>query len=141
MNMLVLTRRVGEELVIDGAIRVKVVAVNGDKVQLSTSAPSSVTVDRSEVHERRRELACGCDWSQPAPIGPSSDNLAAELTEVAYRVALKHGVGDKWLELQLDLSRALTEAIEKRSCSDWEIELPYEPRLDVDPFETKATPS
>ena len=47
----------------------------------------------------------------------------------------------EWLELQLDLSRALTEAIEKRSCSDWEIQLPYDPHLDVDPFEVKETPS
>ena len=54
MNMLVLTRRIGEQIVIDANIRVMVIAVNGDKVRLGTSAPSSVTVDRSEVHERPR---------------------------------------------------------------------------------------
>ena len=42
------------------------------------------------------------------------ENLAADLTDVAYQVALRHGVGDKWLELQLDLWGELTEAIEKR---------------------------
>jgi hypothetical protein len=47
----------------------------------------------------------------------SLEDLAAELTDAAYRVALRHGVGDKWLELQLDLWGALTQAIEKRSSS------------------------
>jgi carbon storage regulator CsrA len=132
MNMLVLTRRIGEEIVIDRNIRVMVVAVKGDKVQLGTSAPPSVTVDRSEVHERRREFAYECDWSQPAPVDPFFENLAADLTDVAYRVALRHGVCDQWLELQLDLWGALTEVIDKRSCLDQEIQIPYDPRLDVD---------
>ncbi len=51
--MLVLTRRVGEEIVIDGNIRVTVVAIKGDRVRLGISAPDFVRVDRQEVHERR----------------------------------------------------------------------------------------
>jgi carbon storage regulator len=51
--MLVLTRRVGEAIVIDGHIRVTVTAVKGDAVRLGISAPPSVRVDREEVHERR----------------------------------------------------------------------------------------
>jgi hypothetical protein len=43
------------------------------------------------------------------------ENFTADLTDVAYRVAVRHGVGDKWLDLQLDLWRVLTDAIEKRS--------------------------
>src|SRR6266850_2501909 len=132
--MLVLTRRIGEQLVIDGNIRVTVVAVNGDKVRLGTSAPPSVTVDRSELHERRGAFAYQCDWSQPAPAAPVDvflESLAADLTEVAYRVALRHGMGDQWIKLQLDLWHALKEALEKRSCSHQEIQLPYDPRLDV----------
>ena len=133
--MLVLTRRIGEQIVIDGNIRVMVIAVNGDKVRLGTSAPPSVTVDRSEVHERRGEFAYQCDWSLPTPAMPIDrlvESCAADLTDVAYRVAIRHGMGDQWLELQLDLWEALTEALEKRSCFDQEIQLPYNPRLDVD---------
>jgi carbon storage regulator len=132
MNVLVLTRRIGEQIVIDGNIRVTVIAVNGDKVRLGTSAPPSVIVDRSEVHERRGEFAYQCDWSPPAPVDPFLESLAAELAEVAYRVALRHGLGDQWLELQLDLWEALTDALENRSCSDREIQLPYDRRLDVE---------
>jgi len=40
--------------------------------------------------------------------------LAAELTAAAYSVALRHGVGDRWLDLQLDLWRALTETLKQR---------------------------
>ena len=54
--MLVLTRRVGEEIVIDGNIRVMVVAVKGDRIRLGIIAPPSVPVDRKEVHERRTEF-------------------------------------------------------------------------------------
>jgi hypothetical protein len=43
------------------------------------------------------------------------ENLAAELTDAAYRVALRHGIGAKWLDLQLDIWRALSQAIENRS--------------------------
>jgi carbon storage regulator len=62
-EMLVLSRRPGEEIVINGNIRLRVVEVDGNRVRLGVVAPRSVSVDRSEVHERRRavvgeELAC-----------------------------------------------------------------------------------
>jgi carbon storage regulator len=54
--MLVLTRRIGEAIVIDGDIRVTVVSVKGDKVRLGVDAPDSVRVDREEIHERRQRV-------------------------------------------------------------------------------------
>jgi carbon storage regulator len=50
--MLVLTRRIGEEILIGDDIRVTVVAVQGGKVRLGVAAPDSVRVDRREVRER-----------------------------------------------------------------------------------------
>jgi carbon storage regulator len=55
--MLVLSRRVGEEIVINGNIRVTVVEVQGNRVRLGITAPPRVTVDRAEIHERRRAEA------------------------------------------------------------------------------------
>ena len=55
--MLVLTRRVGEEIVIGNGIRVTVVAVKGERVRLGIIAPESIRVDRREVHDRRAEFA------------------------------------------------------------------------------------
>ena len=41
-------------------------------------------------------------------------DLAAELTAAAYPVALRHAVGDRWLDLQLELWRALTETLKQQ---------------------------
>ena len=54
--MLVLTRRLGESVVIDGGIQVTIVAQQGDKIRLGIVAPPSVRVDRKEVHDRRAEF-------------------------------------------------------------------------------------
>jgi carbon storage regulator len=51
--MLVLSRRIGEEIVIGNDIRVTIVAVKGDRVRIGVSAPDHVSVDRAEVHARR----------------------------------------------------------------------------------------
>ena len=51
--MLVLSRKVGQEIVLGDGIRVKVASVQGDKVRLAITAPPDVTVDRLEIHERR----------------------------------------------------------------------------------------
>ncbi len=55
--MLVLTRNIGETIVIDGRIRVTVVAIAGGKVRIGVDAPDDVRVDREEVHKRRIEFA------------------------------------------------------------------------------------
>ena len=55
--MLVLSRRIGEEIIINDDIRVTVVAVKGDRVRLGIVAPRDVMVDRAEVHERRMQFA------------------------------------------------------------------------------------
>jgi carbon storage regulator len=55
--MLVLTRCIGEEIVIGDDIHVKVVAVKGDKVRLGIAAPDNVRIDRLEVHQRRQEFS------------------------------------------------------------------------------------
>jgi carbon storage regulator len=51
--MLVLSRRVGEEITIDRHIRVVVIDVQGTRVRLGITAPPSVRVDRKEIHDRK----------------------------------------------------------------------------------------
>ena len=55
--MLVLSRRIGEEIVIDNQIRVKIVAIQGNRVKLGVVAPEDVTVHRDEIHRKRMEFA------------------------------------------------------------------------------------
>jgi carbon storage regulator len=47
--MLVLSRRVGEEIVIADEIRVAIIGVKGQRVRLGITAPRSVPVTRSEL--------------------------------------------------------------------------------------------
>ena len=50
--MLVLSRKSAESIVIDGNIKVIIVAIHGQYVKLGIEAPSSVPVNRSEVQKR-----------------------------------------------------------------------------------------
>jgi len=49
--MLILSRKLGESIVIDGRIHVTVMRVEGDVVKLGIAAPSEVPVHRKEVYE------------------------------------------------------------------------------------------
>ncbi len=54
--MLILARRIGESIVIDGDIHLRVISVKGNQIRLGITAPPAVAVDRQEVHERRDEF-------------------------------------------------------------------------------------
>ena len=49
--MLILSRKLGESIVIDETIRVKIMRVDGDVVKVGIEAPTSVSVHRQEVYE------------------------------------------------------------------------------------------
>jgi carbon storage regulator len=51
--MLVLTRHVGQEIVIGNDIRVVLLEVRGEQARIGIDAPPSVRVDRLEVQLRR----------------------------------------------------------------------------------------
>jgi carbon storage regulator len=55
-TMLVLSRRIGENIIIADTIQVTVLGVTRNRVQLGIVAPADVTVDRAEIHERKRQL-------------------------------------------------------------------------------------
>jgi carbon storage regulator len=55
--MLVLSRKVGEEIIIDGLIRVTITSIKGDRVRVGISAPPDMLIDRAEIHQRRSEFA------------------------------------------------------------------------------------
>jgi hypothetical protein len=47
-----------------------------------------------------------------ADADPNLQAFAAELTAAAYPVALRHGAGGRWLDLELDLWRVLSETVQ-----------------------------
>ena len=58
--MLILTRRVGETVVIGDDVTVTVLGVKGNQVRVGVNAPKEIAVHREEIFERiKREQADG----------------------------------------------------------------------------------
>ncbi len=55
--MLIISRKVGEGMVIDEQITLTIVEVRGDRVKLAIAAPPTVPIDRAEVWQRRQPTA------------------------------------------------------------------------------------
>lgn len=50
--MLILTRRVGEVLVIGDDVRVHILDIKGDQVRIGIEAPREISVYREEIYQR-----------------------------------------------------------------------------------------
>lgn len=50
--MLILTRRIGESIMIGDDVSVTILEVKGQKVRIGTKAPRAVSVHRDEIYER-----------------------------------------------------------------------------------------
>lgn len=67
--MLILTRRVGETLVIGDDVTVTVLGIKGNQVRIGVSAPKTVSVHREEIYLRIKQE------QERAQGGSSSDEM------------------------------------------------------------------
>ena len=73
--MLILTRRVGETLMVGNDVTVTVLGVKGNQVRVGINAPKSVAVHREEIFARiQRENAAA---STPLPDASASESPRA----------------------------------------------------------------
>ena len=66
--MLILTRRVGETLMIGDSVTVTVLGVKGNQVRLGVKAPREVAVHREEIFQRicrEQQNGNGVDHDEP----------------------------------------------------------------------------
>ena len=65
--MLILTRRVGEKLIIGEDVTVTVLSVKGNQVRIGIDAPRDVSVNREEIYQRilkEKKALNGSGWVQ-----------------------------------------------------------------------------
>jgi carbon storage regulator len=69
--MLILTRRVGETVMIGDEVTVTVLGVKGNQVRMGINAPRTVAVHREEIFERIKQEGQDSEFAQtdakPAP--------------------------------------------------------------------------
>jgi carbon storage regulator len=75
--MLILTRRVGESVVIGEDVTVTVLGVKGNQVRIGINAPKHVAVHREEIFERIKNGRAADDVSADEPNGSSRESLPA----------------------------------------------------------------
>ncbi len=67
--MLILTRRVGETIVIGDDVVVTVLGIKGNQVRIGINAPKDVSVHREEIYQRiQKEKDTGTETNESAPM-------------------------------------------------------------------------
>jgi len=86
--MLILSRKPGESIVIDGRIHLKIVRVEGDVVKVGIEAPADVPVHRKEVYEEIQRNNQQALTRQSAPL-PRLTGTAHKPRETGNQPALR----------------------------------------------------
>jgi carbon storage regulator len=75
--MLILTRRVGETVMIGNDVTVTILGVKGNQVRVGINAPKNVAVHREEIYERIKREQQGQGGSQDEPHDNESADFAS----------------------------------------------------------------
>lgn len=81
--MLILTRRIGESLQIGDNIKLTVLSIRGNQVQIGIDAPAEIPVHREEVYQRILRERAGAD--QAPGIAKTANRLFGKSRKSADR--------------------------------------------------------
>lgn len=87
--MLILTRRVGETIVIGDEVIITVLGIKGNQVRIGINAPKDVSVHREEIYQRiqkeKEEKSSSASAAAPAPKKEEAAPVASAPTTPTIR--------------------------------------------------------
>ncbi len=88
--MLILTRRIGETIMIGDEVTITVLGVKGNQVRIGINAPKEISVHREEIYQRiQREKEDENNIKIPPVITTISRNIAASSFNFSLFILLK----------------------------------------------------
>lgn len=93
--MLVLSRKIGEKIVIDHQTVLTVLDCRGDTIKLGIDAPRHITIHRLEVYEdiMRSNQQASSSQVSPPPMGYANDATSQAMQAARRYVKPKHPQG------------------------------------------------
>ena len=71
--MLILTRRIGETLMVGDDVTVTVLGVKGNQVRIGVNAPKEIAVHREEIYQRIQKEKSAEASAQEAPLSENNE--------------------------------------------------------------------
>jgi carbon storage regulator len=73
--MLVLSRKLNEEIVINSEIKIKIISISENQVKIGVVAPDSVKILRGEIYEKVKEYTIEASVSSKQKVSPDISKL------------------------------------------------------------------